>query len=287
MFDPNHPQLGEYLEPFTLGQPLHGGGIGRVISSNHADFQEGHVVCLPFLGYEWKRYIAVDAAGGDGASSFPTIDISAMPLPALALGAAGMPGLTAYFCLFRQGAPQVGETVVVSGAAGACGTLAGQFAKMAVSGDDGDGDGRVVGLCGSDEKCAHLIESCGYDVAINYKTHHSHFKNSADVVGCMTDATKVTAAVKSNATLLEALQSACPNGVDVYYDNTGGSTSENVLSLTNCGARVPICGQISEYEKDVPYMTLVSADGIPPGLRKDLGTSIRAVHRQYNSKIVK
>ena len=190
MFDPEHPQLGEYLEPYTLNTALHGGGVGKVIESTHSDYVEGQLLCLPFLGYAWKRYIGLDL--NRDQESFPVVDVTTFPKPSLALGGAGMPGLTAFFCLFNRGNPCAGDTVVVSGAAGACGTLAGQFSKMALRGEYNAGPaaaassnekggrvagpaaaassnekgGRVIGICGSDEKCRVLLEACGYDVCV-------------------------------------------------------------------------------------------------------------------------
>jgi len=158
-----------------------------------------------------------------------------MALAPLALGILGMPGLTAYFGMLRCGHPAKGETVVISGAAGACGTLAGQLAKVRCG-------ARVVGICGSDAKCNYLKAHLGFDATINYKMPGME----------------------------DALRSACPSGVDVYFDNVGGHTSETVLELMNPYGRIPICGQIANYNSDVPYMTLVSPEGIPTSLRESL-----------------
>jgi hypothetical protein len=129
-----------------------------------------------------------------------------------ALGVLGMTGLTAYFGLLDIGQPKQGETVVVSGAAGAVGTIVGQIAKIHGC--------RVVGIAGSDKKTKYLIDELGFDAAINYRT-------SPDLKG--------------------VLEKACPNGVDIYFDNVGGDISDAVLSLINNGARIPLCGQISLY----------------------------------------
>jgi NADPH-dependent curcumin reductase CurA len=129
-----------------------------------------------------------------------------------ALGVLGMPGLTAYFGLLDIGQPKHGETIVVSGAAGAVGMIVGQIAKIYGC--------RVVGIAGSDKKTKYLIDELGFDAAINYRTVPY---------------------------LRKALKEVCPNGVDVYFDNVGGDISDAVISLINKYARIPLCGQISLY----------------------------------------
>jgi NADPH-dependent curcumin reductase CurA len=126
-----------------------------------------------------------------------------------------MPGLTAYFGLLDIGKPQPGETVVISGAAGAVGMVAGQIAKIKGC--------RVVGIAGSDAKIEYLVKQLGFDAAINYKT-----------------ATDLRAALKE----------ACPNGVDIYFDNVGGEVSDAVMTLINPHARIPLCGQIALYNME-------------------------------------
>ncbi len=129
-----------------------------------------------------------------------------------------MPGLTAYFGLLYIGEPKQGETVVVSGAAGAVGMIAGQIAKIH--------DCRVVGIAGSDRKTKYLVDELGFDAAINYKTAQN---------------------------LRNSLKEACPAGVDIYFDNVGGEISDAVISLINKYARIPLCGQISLYnESQIP-----------------------------------
>jgi len=140
--------------------------------------------------------------------------------PTTALGVLGPTGLTAYFGLLEIGQPKTGETVVVSGAAGAVGIVVFQIAMLKGC--------RVVGTAGSDEKCDYLQRELGVDVAINYK--------SANMPG--------------------ALKEACPNGIDVYFDNVGGEVSEAVLPLITNGARLVICGQISMYNSDEPPIGL-------------------------------
>ncbi|QOT00329.1 NADP-dependent oxidoreductase [Brevibacterium sp. JNUCC-42] len=194
-----------YIPPFQLNEVITGGSIGEVIETKSSDFQVGDVV-LGHLG--WQNYSVADA------NQVKKIDADLAPITT-ALGVLGMPGMTAYFGLLDIGQPQEGETVVISGAAGAVGMLVGQIAKMKGA--------RVVGIAGSDEKISYLIEELGFDTAINYKT-------------------------TSNIQL--ELAKACPNGVDIYFDNVGGTISDAVLSLINQGARIPICGQISLYNSE-------------------------------------
>ncbi|PYZ97087.1 NADP-dependent oxidoreductase [Alteribacter lacisalsi] len=141
------------------------------------------------------------------------IDPDSAPLTAY-LGTLGMPGLTAYFGMTKIGLPKEGETAVVSGAAGAVGMIAGQIAKLHGA--------RVIGIAGTDEKTRYLTETAGFDKAVNYKTE----KN-----------------------LHQSLKEACPEGIDVYFDNTGGTISEAVYPLMNDFGRIPQCGAISSYNK--------------------------------------
>jgi len=141
--------------------------------------------------------------------------------PTTALGVLGATGLTAYFGLLDVGQPKEGDTVVVSGAAGAVGIVVCQIAKLKGC--------RVVGTAGSDEKCDYLQRELGVDVAINYKTVEN---------------------------MQTALRDACPKGIDVYFDNVGGDVSDAVLPLLANGARIVICGQISMYNSDKPSLGL-------------------------------
>ncbi|MBN3546310.1 NADP-dependent oxidoreductase [Fictibacillus barbaricus] len=190
-----------YIPPFELNEVISGGVVGQVVESRSGELAEGDFV-IGNLG--WQRYNAVSDA------EVRKLDPSLAPLTAN-LGVLGMTGLTAYFGLLDIGNPQEGETVVVSGAAGAVGTIVGQIAKIKGA--------RVVGIAGSDEKIAYLKEELGFDEAINYKTEKVY----------------------------EALKTACPDGVDVYFDNVGGEISDSVLGLINKGARIPVCGQIALY----------------------------------------
>ncbi|MBL0387577.1 NADP-dependent oxidoreductase [Tumebacillus sp. ITR2] len=196
-----------YVEPYPLGEVLQGGVVGEIVESKNERWQPGDVV-VGLLG--WQDFSVSNGRG------LLKIDPSVAPI-STALGVVGMPGLTAYFGLLEIGQPQEGETVVVSGAAGAVGTIVGQIAKIKGC--------RVVGIAGDDEKCAYLTHELGFDVAINYKT---------------------------TADMRAALKEACPNGVDVYFDNVGGEITDAVMSRINFQARIAICGQISQYNLEKP-----------------------------------
>ncbi|MBP2258601.1 NADP-dependent oxidoreductase [Virgibacillus alimentarius] len=190
-----------YVEPFQVGEPLTGGVVAQVIKSNHDHFKKGDIVRgnLPFQEYQVTNTTQISKVETGGLS------------PRTALSVLGMPGLTAYFGMMHIGEPKEGETVVVSGAAGAVGQIAGQLAKKVGA--------RVIGIVGSKEKAAYITETLGYDVAVEYK--------------------------KGN--LAGQLKEACPNGIDVYYENVGGNISDAVWPLLNTFARVPVCGAISSY----------------------------------------
>ena len=193
-----------YVPPFQLGQVIESGVVSEVVESKSPDFKQGDVVSS-YLG--WRLYNVANAR--QLMRTIPGVS------PSTFLGALGMPGLTAYFGLLDIGKPKEGETVVVSGAAGAVGMTVCQIAKIKGC--------RVVGIAGSDEKSKYLRDELGVDATINYKT-----------VGDM----------------FAALKEACPNGVDVYFDNVGGDVSDAVLPLINDRARIVICGQISIYNLD-------------------------------------
>ncbi|WP_035186581.1 NADP-dependent oxidoreductase [Alteribacter aurantiacus] len=193
-----------YVEPFQVGKVIDGGVVGKVVESKSEDIEEGNYV-IGHLG--WQEYSVAEA------STVRVIDKNLAPLSSY-LGVLGMPGLTAYFGMTDIGQPKEGETVVVSGAAGAVGMIAGQIAKIHGA--------RVVGLAGTDDKVQYLKDKAGFDEAINYKTTQD---------------------------LHSALKEACPNGVDVYFDNVGGHISDAVYPLLNDFARIPQCGAISSYNK--------------------------------------
>ena len=201
-----------YVPPFALNEVVTGGVVGEVVESRAEGFRPGDIV-TGLLG--WQLY---QVAKGDQATpvSVRKVDPGLAPVTT-ALGVLGMPGLTAYFGLLDIARPAAGETVVVSGAAGAVGTLVCQLAKIKGC--------RVVGVAGSDEKNRYLRDELGADATINYKT-------AGDIRA--------------------ALKEACPGGVDVYFDNVGGEVSDGVLALINKGARVVVCGQISLYNLERP-----------------------------------
>jgi NADPH-dependent curcumin reductase CurA len=193
-----------YVPAFKLNEVLNGATVGEVIESESKSFVKGDFV-VGNLG--WQDYTVA------GENEVRTINPDIAPV-STALGVLGMPGLTAYFGLLDIGQPKQNETVVVSGAAGAVGTIAGQIARIHGC--------RVVGIAGSEKKTRYLIDELGFDAAINYR-----------------DAPNLGAALKK----------ACPDGVDIYFDNVGGDISDAVLSLINNNARIPLCGQISLYNE--------------------------------------
>lgn len=197
-----------YVPPFETGKPLSGGVVAKVLESNSANFKTGDIVTgnLP-----WKqKMISVDTA-------ITKIDTNLAPA-SYYLGILGMTGLTAYFGLMYIGKPKAGETVVVSGAAGAVGTVVGQIA--AIQGC------YVVGIAGTDEKVNTLKKDFGFNAAINYKT---------------------------TPNIKKVIAETCTKGVDIYFDNVGGEISDGVIANLNFHARIPLCGQISLYNStEVP-----------------------------------
>jgi len=200
-----------YIAPFEVGQVIRGGAVGEVLESASPKFQPGDIVSGGSFG--WRLYDVADADA--------LIKVVPGVSPTTALGVLGATGLTAYFGLLDVGQPKEGDTVVVSGAAGAVGIVVCQIAKLKGC--------RVVGTAGSDEKCDYLQRELGVDVAINYKTVEN---------------------------MQTALRDACPKGIDVYFDNVGGDVSDAVLPLLANGARIVICGQISMYNSDKPSVGL-------------------------------
>ena len=191
-----------YAAPVAIGGVMGGGAVGKVIQSNNTSFNEGDIVEGMF---GWQEYAV---SNGQGVRK---IDPSLAPI-STALGILGMPGLTAYFGLLEIGKPRPGETVVVSGAAGAVGSVVGQIAKIK--------DCRAVGIAGADDKVAYLTGELGFDAALNYKTVDDYYAKVKEL---------------------------CPNGIDVYFDNVGGAITDAVFRLINTKARISICGQISQY----------------------------------------
>ncbi len=190
-----------YIPPFQLNKPIAGGVLAEVVRSNSDLFKKGDIVSS---NLNWAEYNVADAA------KLQKIDPATAPITAH-LSVLGLTGLTAFFGLLDIAKPQAGETVVVSGAAGAVGSIVGQLAKIKGA--------RTVGIAGSDEKIDYLINKLGFDAAVNYKK--DSFK--------------------------EDLINALPDGVDVYFDNVGGDISDAVINELNKHARVTVCGAISSY----------------------------------------
>lgn len=195
-----------YIPPVGLNEVMRAIAVGKVTASNNPKFAVGdHVTGL--LGVQEYAY-----SNGQGLTK---VDPKLAALP-LYLSTFGMPGLTAYFGLLEVGQPKSGDTVVVSGAAGAVGSLVGQIAKIKGA--------RVVGIAGGADKCRYLVEELGFDAAIDYKAEN----------------------------VAEMLNKHCPDGVNVYFDNVGGDILDAVLTRLARGARVVICGAISQYNNTTP-----------------------------------
>ncbi|XP_071771766.2 prostaglandin reductase 2 [Centroberyx gerrardi] len=217
----------EYLTPWQLSECVDGGGVGVVESSRCGALTEGDVVTS--FNWPWQTHNIVkgsvlqklDPQLVDGRLSY-------------FLGAVGITGLTALLGMREKGHVTKGanQTMVVSGAAGACGSIAGQIGRL-------DGCVKVVGVCGSAEKCRALVEDLGFSAAVDYRRD--------DVPA--------------------RLRECCPDGVDVYFDNVGGPISDTVIAQMNNGSHVILCGQISQYNKDVPY---------PPPLSEETQEALRS-----------
>jgi hypothetical protein len=197
---PRMNDVRSYVAPFTLGEAMTGAAVGRVAASRHPAFEEGEWV---LHGLGWREWALSDGSG------LRKVDASTAPV-STALGVLGMPGFTAYYGLFELGRPQPGETVFVSGAAGAVGSAAGQMAKIAGC--------RVLGCAGSAEKVAWLKE-LGFDGAFHYRER----------------------------TLREAVAEVAPDGLDIYFDNVGGEQLEAAIGALRVRGRVIACGSISRY----------------------------------------
>jgi NADPH-dependent curcumin reductase len=190
-----------YIPPVEIGEVMRAGTVGTVVESKGQKLAAGDHV---------SGWLGVQEYAVCEENAVFKVDAGEIGLPTY-LGALGMPGVTAYFGLLDVGAPKEGETVVVSGAAGAVGSVVGQIAKIKGC--------RVVGIAGGPDKCGWIVEELGFDAAIDYKSED---------VG-------------------EALRKQCPEGIDVYFDNVGGEILDAALARLARGARVPICGAISQY----------------------------------------
>ena len=200
-----------YIPPVPLGEPMRAVAVAEVVASENAAYPVGTLV----QGlYGWQEY----------AVASPNDPLPPMPLPegtppTIPLSVMGMTSLTAYFGLLDVGQPKAGETVVVSGAAGATGSMVVQIAKLKGC--------RVVGIAGAPRKCQYAVETLGYDACI------SHYDEDMPA----------------------QLAAACPDGIDVYFENVGGSSWAAVMPLLNTFARIPVCGLIAHYNET----------GLPPG----------------------
>ena len=198
-----------YMPPVQIGEPMRAGSIGQVIESNHADFNTGDLVQTTG---GWQDFVVV-------APERAVMGLNKVPPgipPEMMLSVLGVTGLTAYWGLLDLGEPKAGETVLVSGAAGATGSVAGQIARIKGC--------RVVGIAGGPDKCALLTDELGFDAAIDYK----------------------------NEDVDAAIARTCPDRVDVYFDNVGGNILEASLNHINMRARVVLCGGISAYNATEP-----------------------------------
>ncbi len=197
-----------YAQSYQIDKPIAGGIVAEVIESKSKLFAMGDTV---FGNMPWAT------CSVEKEENLRKIDTSVAP-PSYSLGILGMPGLTAYFGITEIGKPKPGETVLISGAAGAVGLVAGQIAKIMGA--------RVVGITGTDEKCKLLKEQFLFDDAINYKT---------------------------SKILKKSIFASCQNGVDVYFDNVGGEITDAAILNLNFHSRVVLCGQISHYnDKEIP-----------------------------------
>jgi NADPH-dependent curcumin reductase CurA len=200
-----------YIEPVGIGEVMRAGGIGKVIASKNPLFAEGEHVS----GMTGVQDYCLVTAKEIAARGLHKIDLR-VGTPAQWLNALGMPGMTAYFGLLEVGQPKAGETVVVSGAAGAVGQTVGQIAKIKGC--------RAVGIAGGKAKCDFVVKELGFDACIDYK----------------------------DGSVKDGLKQYCAKGVDVYFDNVGGDILDTVLARLNRKARVIICGAISQYNNTTP-----------------------------------
>ncbi len=190
-----------YVPPVQIDEVMRAGGVGKVVSSKHPKYNVGDYV-YGMTGIQ--EYCLTDGHG------WVKVDPTLLPLPRY-LGTLGMPGFTAYFGLLDVLKPQEGQTVLVSGAAGAVGSVVGQIAKIKGC--------RVVGIAGGSEKCRYVVDELGFDACIDYK----------------------------NDNVYKGIKEHCPNKVDMYFDNVGGEILDMALAHINRGARIAICGAISQY----------------------------------------
>ena len=190
-----------YAKPVGIGEVMEGGTVSEVVASNSDKYRNGDIV-LSRAG--WQTHMVSDGAG------LRKLDPKVAPV-STALGVLGMPGMTAYTGLLEIGAPKAGETVVVSAASGAVGSVVGQVARIKGA--------RAVGIAGGADKCRYVREELGFDECVDHR----------------------------DPALRDKLKAACPKGIDVYFENVGGASQEAVWPLLNFFARIPVCGLIAQY----------------------------------------
>ena len=201
-----------YVPPVPIGGVMEGGTVGEVIESKNPAFKPGDIV-EERLG--WQDY------GISSGRALRKIDPALAPI-STAVGVLGMPGMTAYFGLIETGEIKAGDTLVVSAASGAVGALVGQIGRI-------KGAKRVVGIAGGRAKCDYCVKELGYDACIDYRAFNG-----------------------DTGALIKALRQACPDAIDVYFDNVGSWISDAVYPLINVRARIAICGMIAEYNLEKP-----------------------------------
>ncbi len=197
-----------YVDGVQIGDLMRGACVGQIIESKKDGYEVGELVVG---GFDWQDYVATESGG-----MLPMQKIPPGVPPTVALGPLGITGLTAYFGLLEVGRPESGETVVVSGAAGATGSVVGQIAKIKGC--------KAVGIAGGPEKCAWVVDEAGFDAAIDYKSEN----------------------------VVERLKELCPDGINVYFDNVGGPILEAALENLAMKGRVVLCGAISGYNAEEP-----------------------------------
>ncbi len=210
-----------YLPPIQIDEVIRSGGVGEVVESRSDAYSPGQML---FGLTGWQEYVIADG-GGRAMQALPE-----GVAPTTALGVLGVTGMTAYFGITDVGKIEEGDVVVISGAAGATGSTAGQIAKV-------KGAKKVVGIAGGPEKCKHVVEELGFDEAIDYK----------------------------NEKVAARIHEACPDGIDLYFDNVGGSILNDCLGNLAMRGRVVLCGAISSY----------NSDGPPPGPSNYINLLIR------------